>query len=150
MRFYPHPFSLDDSRAWIDRTQQRYDRDGFGLLAVDDRDSGAFLGNVGPLVQVIDGVDEVEIGWSITPTRAREGIATEAARACRDWVFANLAVDHVVSLILPANTPSAGVATNLGMTVWRETMWGSDPTMHVLYRQDRGDVDLPPAGSSVS
>ena len=149
MRFYPHPFSLDESRAWIDRVQERYERDGFGLLAVDDRDSGVFLGNVGPMIQVIDGVEEVEIGWSITPARARQGIATEAARACRGWVFEALTVDHFVSLILPANTPSEGVARNLGMTVWRETMWGSDPTMHFLYRQDRSDVDPPSPGSSV-
>lgn len=140
MRFYPHPFSLEESRAWIDRTRERYERDGFALLAVEDLDSGAFLGNVGPLVQTIDGSDEVELGWSITPERARQGIATEAARACRDWVFATLEVDHVVSLILPANEPSAGVARKLGMTVWRETMWGPDPQRHQLYRLDRAEA----------
>ena len=140
MRFYPHPFSMQESRAWIERMLERYDRDGFGLLAVQDREDGAFLGNVGPCVQPIDGADEVELGWSITPERARQGIATEAARACRDWVFDTLDVDHVVSLILPTNEPSAGVARNLGMTVWRETMWGPDPQRHLLFRLNRGDA----------
>ncbi len=137
MRFYPHPFSLEESRAWIDRMLSRYERDGFALLAVEDRGSGAFLGNVGPATQSIDGVGEVELGWSITPARAREGIATEAAIACRDWVFETLGVDHVVALVLPANAPSAGVARNLGMTVWRETVWGSQPQPHLLFRRDR-------------
>jgi ribosomal-protein-alanine N-acetyltransferase len=141
MRFYPHPFSIEESVAWIDRTQERYERDGFALLAVDDRATGAFLGNVGPMRQTIDGVDEVELGWSITPDRAREGIATEAAHACRDWVFETLEVDHVVSLILPVNEPSAGVARNLGMTVWRETMWGPEPQRHLLYRLGRADAE---------
>lgn len=140
MRFYPHPFSLEESVAWIDRVQMRYERDGFALLAVEDRATGVFLGNVGPHLQTIDGVDEVELGWSVTPERARQGIATEAARACRDWVFETLDVDHVVSLILPANTPSIGVARNLGMSVWRETLWGPDPQLHLLYRLDREDV----------
>ena len=80
-----------------------YERDGFALLAVEDRATGEFLGNVGPILQHVDGVDEVELGWSITPARARQGIATEAAFACRDWVFATLPIDHVISLILPAN-----------------------------------------------
>jgi len=146
MRFYPHPFSLEDSRDWIERMMAAYERVGFALLAVEDRANGEFLGNVGPHVQHIDGVDEVELGWSITPTRARQGIATEAALACRDWVFANLEVDHVVSLILPENTASRGVAQRLGMTVWKDVIWGTEmPRWHHVYRLDRAD---PKAGAS--
>ncbi len=135
MRFYPHPFSLEESREWIERMRERYERDGFALLAVEDRTTGEFLGNVGPILQHVDGVDEVELGWSITPARARQGIATEAALACRDWVFATLPLDHVISLILPDNVPSRGVAEHLGMTVWKEVIWGTEkPRMHFVYR----------------
>ncbi len=141
MRFYPHPFSMDESRAWIERMQARYEEVGFALLAVDDRETGEFLGNVGPHVQHVDGVDEVELGWSITRERAREGIATEAAAASRDWVFSTLDVDHVISLILPENTPSRGVAENIGMTVWKDVTWGTlKPMRHHVYRLDRPSV----------
>jgi RimJ/RimL family protein N-acetyltransferase len=141
MRFYPHPFSMEESHEWIEKMQERYERDGFALLAVEDRETGELLGNVGPLVQHVDDVDEVELGWSITPTRARQGIATEAAFACRDWVFATLPVDHVISLILPDNTPSCGVAENLGMTVWKQVPWGTlMPQTHLVYRLDRPAV----------
>lgn len=138
MRFYPHPFSRDESRAWIERMQDRYERDGIGLLAVEDRATGEFVGNVGPCVQVVDGADEVELGWSVTPRRARQGIATEAAAACRDWVFASERADHVISLIRPENTPSRGVADHLGMAVWKDVMWGTEqPMLHHVYRLDR-------------
>jgi [ribosomal protein S5]-alanine N-acetyltransferase len=138
MRYYPHPFSLEESRAWIDRMQERYERDGLGLLAVEDRETGEFLGNVGPCVQVVDGVDEVELGWSVTPRRARQGIATEAATACRDWVFAHTPTEHVISLVRPENTASRRVAEHLGMTVWKDVMWGSaQPMPHHVYRVDR-------------
>jgi ribosomal-protein-alanine N-acetyltransferase len=138
MRFYPHPFSREESREWIEKMHERYERDGFGLLAVEDRETGEFLGNVGPVVQRVDEADEVELGWSITPARARQGIATEAAFACRDWVFATLPIDHVISLILPDNTPSLGVAENLGMTVWKQVPWGTlKPQTHLVYRLDR-------------
>jgi [ribosomal protein S5]-alanine N-acetyltransferase len=138
MRFYPHPFSPEESREWIDRMRERRERDGFSLLAVEDRETGEFLGNVGPILQHVDGVDEVELGWSITPARARQGIATEAAVACRDWAFAALPPDHLISLILPDNVPSRGVAEHLGMTVWKEVIWGTEqPQTHFVYRVDR-------------
>jgi len=138
MRFYPHPFSRDETRSWIEGMQRRYERDGFAVLAVEDRATGEFLGNVGPMVQRVDDVDEVELGWSITPARARQGIATEAATACRDWAFSALEIDHVISLILPANLPSRGVAERLGMTVWKDVLWGSlEPRPHHVYRLDR-------------
>jgi len=138
MRFYPHPFSLDETRGWIERMHERYARDGFALLAVEDLATGEFLGNVGPMIQHVDDVDEVELGWSVTPARARQGIATEAAVASRDWVFATLDTDHVISLIRPENLPSRGVAEHLGMTVWKDVMWGSlQPMPHQVFRLDR-------------
>ncbi|MEA2520503.1 MAG: hypothetical protein QOI81_149 [Actinomycetota bacterium] len=137
MRFYPHPFSIDDTRGWIQRWLDHEDRYGYALLAVEDAATGEFLGNVGFAHQVVDGIDELEIGWSITPARARQGIATEAAAACRDWAFAYLDVDHVISLVRPENEPSAGVARNLGMTVWKETPFGSLGWTHRVYRIDR-------------
>ncbi|MGZ5214270.1 MAG: GNAT family N-acetyltransferase, partial [Actinomycetota bacterium] len=149
MRFYPHPFSMQESREWIEKMHERSERDGFALLAVEDRATGEFLGNVGPHLQHVDDVDEVELGWSITPARARQGIATEAAAACRDWVFATLPIDHVISLILPANTPSRGVAENLGMTVWKDVMWGRErPLLHHVYRLDRPGGAGEPRSSS--
>ena len=141
MRFYPHPFSTKETIAWIRRVLVRYEEHGFGLLAVEDRETGDLLGNVGPMVQNADGVAEIELGWSVTPRRARRGIATEAGAACRDWVFAELRPDYVISLILPDNTPSSGVARKLGMTVWKQVPWGSEtPQIHDVWRVDRPPV----------
>ncbi len=39
-----------------------------------------------------------------------QGLATEAAIACREWGFANLKVDRLISLIRPENVPSRRVA----------------------------------------
>ena len=61
MRFCPHPFRRDESRAWIERAFEREARDGFSLWAVEDRVTGEFLGNCGPVAQLVDGVDEVEL-----------------------------------------------------------------------------------------
>jgi [ribosomal protein S5]-alanine N-acetyltransferase len=143
MRHYPHPFSRDETAAWIERQLGHLAQHGFSLWAVEDRETGSFLGNVGPVVQIVDGIEEVEIGWSITSRRAREGIATEAARACRDWCFRELDVDHVISLVRPENIASRGVAENIGMIVWKETIFGGMGWRHLVFRVDRRGPDRP-------
>ena len=142
MRFYPHPFSRDETRAWIEKALDRQDRLGFSLWAIEDRATGEFLGNSGPVPQLVDGVDEIELGWSVTPRRARQGIATEAAIAWRDRCFGPLGMDHVISLIRPENTPSRGVAEKIGMTIWKETLHGSMSWPHLVYRVDRSKAPV--------
>lgn len=137
MRYYPHPFSREETRAWIERSLERDASLGFSLWAIEDRETGEFLGNCGPVPQVVDGVDEVEIGWSVTPQRAGQGVATEAALAWRDRCLGPLGMDHVISLIRPENAPSRRVAEKVGMTVWKETLHGSMGWLHLVYRVDR-------------
>jgi RimJ/RimL family protein N-acetyltransferase len=136
MRFYPHPFSREESRAWIERSLDRQERLGYSLWAIEDRETREFLGNCGPIPQVVDGIEEVELGWSVTPRRAREGIASEAAEAWRDRCLGPLGMDHVISLIRPENAPSRGVAERIGMTVWKDTLHGGDRWLHLVYRVD--------------
>ena len=85
---------------------------------------------------MVDGIEEVELGWSVTPRRARQGIATEAAAAWRDRCLGPLGMDHVIALIRPENVPSRGVAEHIGMTVWKETRHGSLGWLHLVYRAD--------------
>jgi [ribosomal protein S5]-alanine N-acetyltransferase len=138
MRFYPHPFSMEESRAWIEKNLVRYERLGYGLWAVEDKQTGEFLGNVGPTLQQVDGVGEVELGWSITPARERQGIASEAASACRDDCFTRLDLPYVIALVRPENMPSRGVAERIGMTVWKETLHANMP--HMVYWVQRADA----------
>jgi RimJ/RimL family protein N-acetyltransferase len=134
MRFYPHPFARDESQAWIERALQLQASLGYSLWAMEDRTTGEFLGNCGPVPQLVDGLDEVELGWSVTPHRADQGIATEAATAWRDRCLGPLGMEHVISLIRPENTPSRRVAEKIGMTVWKETLHGSMRWPHLVYR----------------
>ena len=101
MRFYPSPFTREQTEAWVERQLQRYRDDGFGLWIVEGNATDEFLGTAGPTVQMVEGVREVEIGWHVRPGRKGRGIAPEAGAVARDWAFVTLEVDHVISLVRP-------------------------------------------------
>lgn len=87
---------------------------GFGMWAVEERSSGAFIGRIG--LWEPEGWPGTEVGWMLGRAWWGRGFATEAGRAAMDWGFENLPVTELVSLIQPDNTPSIGVAEKLGET----------------------------------
>jgi RimJ/RimL family protein N-acetyltransferase len=134
MRWYPAPFDLDTTRAWIERQCERYEVDGTGLLVIEDRETGQLLGDCGASYQDVDGEPLLELGWHVLRARQGQGIATEAGTACRGWAFAELAPPFLISLIRPENIPSRRVAEKLGFEIWRGTIragWA-----HLVYRLD--------------
>ena len=135
MRWYPRPFDRDGVEAWIARTRDSYAINGFGLLAIEDRGSGGFLGDCGPTLQHVDGEPHVELGWHVRRDRWGRGIAPEAGAACRDWCWSNLEVDHLISLVRPENRQSCRVAEKLGMSVHHTTTHAD--LFHLVYRIDR-------------
>jgi ribosomal-protein-alanine N-acetyltransferase len=101
MRYYPAPFDRAGTRRWIERQLERYERDGFGLLVIEDRATGELIGDCGPTVQEADGESFVELGWHVLRARQRRGVATEAGAACRDAAFTSLDAPFLISLIRP-------------------------------------------------
>jgi len=58
---------------------------GYGMWACEKIDDGAFVGTVG-IFQPLDW-PEPEIAYSLDRPFWRQGFATEAAKAARDWLF---------------------------------------------------------------
>src|SRR5262245_26769829 len=90
MRFYPRPYTREESAAWIDRQRRRYAWDGHGLWLVTLREGGEPIGQVGLVRQHVDGVAEDEVGYLIARRHWRHGYAAEAAAATRDHAFRQL------------------------------------------------------------
>jgi len=131
MRFYPAPLDRTGVDEWIARNRRRYAKDGHGLWAMVLKTNGELIGDCGLTVQTVDSADEIEIGYHVCRDYWGQGLATEAARACRDYGFARLPVDHLISLIRPENLPSRRVAEKNGMTIWKQVMRASIP--HLVY-----------------
>ena len=120
MRYYPVSFDRAAVADWIQRNRTRYANDGHGLWAMILKSTRELIGDCGLVRQSVDAVDEIEIGYHVRRDLWNQGYASEAARACRDYGFANLKVDRLISLIRPENLASRRVAEKNGMTIWKE------------------------------
>ena len=146
MRYYPRPYTRAEASELIDRNRARYRAHGFGVWAVEERGSGAFLGDCGLAVSLVEGMPEVEVMWHVIRDRWREGIGTEASMAARDHALGPVGLRRLVALVRPENVPSAGVARKLGMDVERRVTYADVP--HDLWVVRPPDGPAPPEGRS--
>jgi RimJ/RimL family protein N-acetyltransferase len=85
---------------------------GYGMWACTKIDGGIFVGSVG-IFQPLDW-PEPEIAYSLDQPFWRQGFATEAATAARDWFFEHFRLARVASFIRPDNHASKRVVERLG------------------------------------
>ena len=120
MQHYPAPFSEEQTRKWIVRNMERYAELGFGLWAVILKETGELIGDCGVTMQNIHGQLLPEIGYHIHKKHQRQGYASEAARACMDFIFEHMTFNSVYSYMKYTNEASYGVALKNGMTFIEE------------------------------
>lgn len=87
-----------------------------GLWATIHKADNRFIGRCGLLPWTIDGQDEVEIAYLIDKAYWRQGLATEAAQAIRDYGFQTLQLPRLICLIDEENLASRKTAQKIGMT----------------------------------
>ena len=136
MEHYPAPKTRAETEAWIAWARDSYERNGFGLWAVERSADGAFLGDCGPMLQPVAGDLVPEIGYHIVRREWGHGYATEAASACRDLVLGPLGFARVVSIVSPENLASRRVAEKVHETM-REFVWEKSGRAMCLFESRR-------------
>ena len=140
MKYYPAPIDRAGVEQWIERNRRRYRDDGVGLWAMELGKTGEMIGDCGVILQQVEGESLYEIGYHLRRDFWGQGLATEAAIACRDWTFLHLKTDRLISLIRPENLPSRRVAERNGMTIWKEVNWRG--LLHCVYSIERAGPSL--------
>lgn len=108
---------------WYQKQSWRYENDKGGMNALIEKSSGRLVGHCGLLVQTVDGVSELEIGYSLLPEFWHKGFAFEAAERCKEYAFQNDYSDSLISIISLTNLPSQKVALKNGMLIEKETVY---------------------------
>jgi RimJ/RimL family protein N-acetyltransferase len=85
---------------------------GFGMFSLIEKDTGAWVGRIGPWAP--EGWPGTEVGWSLHPRAQGKGYAVEAAVAAMDFAVEGLGWTRLVHCIDPANLPSIKVARKIG------------------------------------
>jgi len=105
---------------------------GYGPFGVEDRATGAYLGEVG--IYHGDDFPGPELGWFVVPAAEGRGIASEAARRVMGWVRESFDWSWITSIIDPANARSIALGLRLGGTI-DPSLPGVDPG-DVVIRHD--------------
>jgi RimJ/RimL family protein N-acetyltransferase len=106
---------------------------GYGLLAVEERAAGHYIGDVG-LARFERGLGAdfdaaPEAGWMIAQTASGLGYATEGVAAAIDWHERTFGPQRFVCMIDPANHASLRVAAKLGFVPFREALNRGHPVL---------------------
>lgn len=111
-------------REWLRRWLVDYYANwGFGMWAVVEKTGGEALGYCGlSRFPQRCGQGETEIGYRIARAHWGRGLATEAARAVRDYGFGALGLERLIAMIDPANGASIRVAEKIGMKYERDAL----------------------------
>ena len=119
--------TADDAARYIASFQEEWRKRGFGLFAVEDKQTGDLIGFTGLsspdfLPEVLP---SVEIGWRFSKSNWGKGFASEAATAALAFAVNELGITDIVSIYQIENSASARIMQKLGMVFDRRTI---DPT----------------------
>ena len=135
MRFIGEGKAQDRDDVWRGIAQHlgHWQLRGYGNWAAVDKATGECVGRIG--LWNPEGWPGLEVGWLPARSHWGRGLATEGGRAARDWAFATLGADRLISVIHPDNTASIRVAERLGETFERPSEIRGTPV--VIYGMSR-------------
>ncbi len=118
MRYFPKPLSIDESNGFVDRINSEFEETGFGLYAVEIKETGEFIGYVGFHRFAFDVPFSPgwEIGWRISDKFWNKGYATEAAMACIKYAREKKLCNRLYSFTAVPNIASENVMKRIGMS----------------------------------
>ncbi|MFI9235319.1 GNAT family N-acetyltransferase [Streptomyces sp. NPDC053079] len=114
---------LEQTAEAIERWEEEWDEEGFGIFAVELLASGELAGLVGLTVPeyLPEVLPAVEIRWRLGQSFWGQGYASEAAQATLEFALQDRGLDRVIAVPRLGDDASENVIRKLGMEPERET-----------------------------
>jgi RimJ/RimL family protein N-acetyltransferase len=112
------PMSRNDAWRSMAVVMGHWEIRGFGFFSLESKETGEWVGRVGPWYP--EGWPDKEVGWTISPEHLRKGYGTEAARASIEYAFTVLGWEKVIHLIMEGNEASMALAKSVGSSLLSE------------------------------
>jgi RimJ/RimL family protein N-acetyltransferase len=118
MKYFPKLLTEHETLEMVQRIRLHFDKNNFGLFAVEHKASKEFIGFTGLAIPSFEAFFTpcVEIGWRYKKEAWGQGFATEAANACIQYGFHTLQLDKIVSFTSVRNLRSEKVMKKIGMS----------------------------------
>jgi len=149
MEYFPSPLSKEESDVLAQEIYESIESKGWGAWAVEEKESGNFIGYVGLHETASNLLFEpcVEIAWRLLKEYWGKGYASEAGDEVLRFAFKELKLNEVVSFTATVNHRSEAVMKRLGMK--KSEMNFEHPALpvgnrlreHVLYQVSREDYE---------
>ena len=147
MEFFPSPLTTAESNALVDKCKTRITNHGWGLYAVEDKNTGRFIGLAGlqRIGSILPMYPAIEIVWRFSSEYWGQGYATEAANTVLGEAFTRLKLDRVIAFTPLLNTPSWKLMERLGMVNTGQNFrhpvieGGTPLAAHCLYELSRAE-----------
>ena len=117
MKYFPALLTEAQTIAMMQRIDEHFEKNGFGLFAVENIATKEFIGLTGFAIPAFESFFTpcVEIGWRYKKEVWGSGFATEAAAACLHYGFTVLHFNKVLSFTAAINLNSEKVMQRIGM-----------------------------------
>jgi len=131
------PFDARGAWQFLTGAIASWQLDGFGGWILENRTTGAFLGEV--MIAQPPRFPEPELGWTLSSDAEGQGFAFEAAQSALTWWWSHTDKQTLVSYVSPANARSAALAVRLGAQPDPNGPWpdGEDADETTVYRHRR-------------
>lgn len=117
MEHFPSTQDRSQTAGFVERSIKHQETHGYCYFATEVLSTKELIGFVGLAYQTYETsfTPATDIGWRLKPSAWGKGYATEGARACLDFAWKELQLNHVISVAVEANANSINVMKKIGM-----------------------------------
>lgn len=115
------PMNQSQTLNFIHWCRSSYEDHGIGPWALEDKHTGEFIGFTGLSKELIDGKQEVHVGYRLARNYWHKGFATEAVKSTVDYGLNSKGYEYIYAIIEPEHHSSIKVIEKSGFSLSKAT-----------------------------